>query len=194
MSINALKVWRSIDFAVIEKCRLNIPLRQRPSKLVLEIVGQQLALGVIEPSSGGKRLGYTDKSIEQIIELTHGAVTYSQVRAALRALEQEPLFKTVRKSTRGVDGMPGRAPRRVMYLYDPCNWIIQSGLERTLNSHDSSLDDDPFSVRYDLIESGADHTTLQQPTSTSSYTKQSARRSRPGKSSYELRYGVPEPF
>ncbi len=173
MSIQALKVWLDIDSSVIEECRLRIPLKQRPSFAAMIMVGQTLALGVIEPGSKGKRLGYSDKSIEQIIALNHGAVSYHQVRSALRALDQEPLFKTVRRSTRGENGKPGRAPRRVMYMYDPCNWIDHCVANPTLIDNESEWDSDPFSEGCNPDWSGAYHTPLLQPSFTNSYTYKS---------------------
>lgn len=133
------------------------------------MVGQSLALGVIAPSPK-IRLGFTDKSIEQIINMNHGALSHHQVRAALRGLNQEPLFKTIRNSTRGINGMPGRAPRRVMYLYDPCNWLRRGVVNPTLINDESEWDDDPFSVGYDANERGEYRTPLKHSSFTNPYT------------------------
>jgi len=194
MSIDALKVWQAIDPAVLEECRLRIPERQRPSLMAMVMVGQSLALGVIAPSPKA-RLGYSDKSIEQIIKMNHGALSHHQVRAALRGLTQEPLFKTVRHSTRGVNGMPGRAPRRVMYLYDPCDWLGRDVVNPTLINDESAWDEDPFSVGYDANKSGAYRTPLIQRSFTNSSTNaQNSTHNFQRKSAYERKYGTPEPF
>jgi hypothetical protein len=194
MSFEALNVWQAIDPAVLEECRMRIPEKQRPSYMAMVMVGQSLALGVIAPSPK-IRLGYSDKSIEQIIKMNHGALSHHQVRAALRALNQEPLFKTTRKSTRGISGMAGRAPRRVMYLYDPCNWLGRGVVDPTLIIDESEWDEDPFSVGYDANERGEYHTPLKHSSYTNSYTntEQSKNKSKK-KSAYERKHGEPEPF
>lgn len=102
--------------------------------------------------------------------MNHGALSHHQVRAALRGLNQEPLFKTIRNSTRGINGMPGRAPRRVMYLYDPCNWIGRGVVDPTLINDESEWDDDPFSVGYEANQSGEYHTPLKHSSYTNPYT------------------------
>ena len=169
MSIDALKVWQAIDPAVLEECRMRIPERQRPSFIAMVMVGQSLALGVIAPSPK-IRLGYSDKSIDQIISMYHGALSHHQVRAALRGLNQDPLFKTVRNSTRGINGMSGRAPRRVMYLYDPCNWIGRGVVYPTLIKDESEWDEDPFSVGCNTNDRGEYHTPLKHSPYTNPYT------------------------
>ena len=194
MSIDALKVWQAIDPAVLEECRMRIPERQRPSFMAMVMVGQSLALGVIAPSPK-IRLGYSDKSIEQIISMNHGALSHNQVRAALRGLNQDPLFKTVRNSTRGVNGMAGRAPRRVMYKYDPCNWIGRGVVDPTLINDESEWDEDPFSVGYDSNERGEYHTPLKHSSYTNPYTYAQKSKNRSQKlSAYEKKYGEEEPF
>jgi len=169
MSFEALNVWQAIDPAVLEECRMRISERQRPSFKAMVMVGQSLALGVIAPSPK-IRLGYSDKSIGQIIKMNHGALSHHQVRAALRAFNQEPLLKTTRNSTRGITGMAGRAPRRVMYLYDPCNWIGRGAVDPTLINDESEWDEDPFSVGYDANERGEYHTPLKHSSYTNPYT------------------------
>ena len=174
---------------------MKIPARQRPSGIAMEMVGQSLALGVIEWKKGSARLGYTDKSIEQIIEMCHGALTYDQVRAAFRALEQRPLFKTIRKQTRGIKGMPGRAPRRVMHLYDPCDWLDQGGFKHTMNETESSWDGDAFRVGFKPNERGSYHTPLKQSSYTTSYTYAKSTNNRSRKmSAYERATEEEEPF
>jgi hypothetical protein len=169
MSFDALNVWQAIDPVVLEECRMRIPERQRPSYKAMVMVGQSLALGVIAPSQR-VRLGYSDKSIEQIIRMNHGALSHHQVRAALRALNQEPLFKTIRNSTRGINGMAGRAPRRVMYSYDPCNWIGRGVVDPTLIEDQSGWGEDPFGVGSDANGSGEYHTPLIHSSYTNAYT------------------------
>jgi hypothetical protein len=194
MSIDALKVWQAIDPAVLEECRMRIPERQRPSFMAMVMVGQSLALGVIAPSPK-IRLGYSDKSIEQIISMNHGALSHHQVRAALRGLNQDPLFKTVRNSTRGINGMSGRAPRRVMYLYDPCNWIGRGVVDPTLITDESEWDEDPFSVGCNANDRGEYHTPLKHSSYTNPYTYAPKSKNRSQKiSAYERKNGEPEPF
>jgi hypothetical protein len=162
--------------------------------MAMVMVGQSLALGVIAPSPK-IRLGYSDKSIEQIISMNHGALSHNQVRAALRGLNQDPLFKTVRNSTRGVNGMAGRAPRRVMYKYDPCNWIGRGVVDPTLINDESEWDEDPFSVGYDSNERGEYHTPLKHSSYTNPYTYAQKSKNRSQKlSAYEKKYGEEEPF
>ena len=194
MSFEALNVWQAIDPAVLEECRMRIPEKQRPSYMAMVMVGQSLALGVIAPSPKIK-LGFTDKSIEQIINMNHGALSHHQVRAALRGLNQEPLFKTIRNSTRGINGMPGRAPRRVMYLYDPCNWLRRGVVDPTLINDESEWDEDPFNVGYDANERGEYHTPLKHSSYTNPYTyAQNSKNKSQKKSAYEMKYGEEEPF
>lgn len=194
MSFDALKVWQAIDPAVLEECRMRIPEKQRPSYMAMVMVGQSLALGVIAPSPKIK-LGFTDKSIEQIMNMNHGALSHHQVRAALRGLNQEPLFKTIRNSTRGINGMPGRAPRRVMYLYDPCNWLRRGVIDPTLINDESEWDEDPFGAGYDANERGEYHTPLIHSSYTDSHTSTKQTRNKSEKkSAYERKYGEKEPF
>jgi hypothetical protein len=186
VSFDALNVWQAIDPAVLEECRMRIPEKQRPSYMAMVMVGQSLALGVISPSPKIK-LGFTDKSIEQIINMNHGALSHHQVRAALRGLNQEPLFKTIRNSTRGINGMPGRAPRRVMYLYDPCNWLRRGVVDPTLNNDESEWDNDPFSVGYDANQSGEYHTPLKHSSYTNPYTNAQKSKTKSSKGSRRRR-------
>jgi hypothetical protein len=186
VSFDALNVWQAIDPAVLEECRMRIPERQRPSFMAMVMVGQSLALGVIAPSPK-IRLGYSDKSIEQIISMNHGALSHHQVRAALRGLNQDPLFKTVRKSTRGISGMAGRAPRRVMYLYDPCNWLGRGVVDPTLINDESEWDEDPFSVGYDANERGGYHTPLKHSSYTNPYTYAQKSKTKSSKGSRRIR-------
>ena len=173
---------------------MRIPEKQRPSYMAMVMVGQSLALGVIAPSPKIK-LGFTDKSIEQIINMNHGALSHHQVRAALRGLNQEPLFKTVRKSTRGINGMPGRAPRRVMYLYDPCNWLRRGVVDPALINDESEWDEDPFGVGSDTNERGAYHTPLKHSSYTNPYTYAQNSKNKSQKiSDYEKKNGKKEPF
>jgi len=170
MGIEALKAWRAIPPDVIEACRMSLPARHRPSRHAMELVAQSLALGVIEPGGKLKQAGFTDKSIQQVIDECHGVVTYEQVRAALRALEKQPLFKTIRRSTRGKEGGSGRAPRRVMYCYDPCNHLKQSGLNPTSISQDSECGEKRISVGSNEVHRGAYLTALIQDLFTDPYT------------------------
>ena len=91
--------------------------------------------------------------------------------------------------------MPGRAPRRVMYLYDPCNWLRRGVVDPTLINDESEWDEDPFNVGYDANERGEYHTPLKHSSYTNPYTyAQNSKNKSQKKSAYEMKYGEEEPF
>jgi hypothetical protein len=120
MSGDALKaVWEAapIDWDTIESFRLAIPDKRRPSQHSIAIVDFALATFVI-PSRG-----YADPTYEQILSRCPSIDSADTVKYALQVLSDAGRWVTVRRSCRGIDGMPGRAPQRVFFKHDPMNLI-----------------------------------------------------------------------
>ena len=120
MSGDALKaVWESapIDWTIIESFRLAIPDKRRPSQHSIAIVDFALASFVI-PSRG-----YADPTYEQILSRCPSIDSIDTVKYVLQVLSDSGRWITVRRSCRGIDGMPGRAPQRVFFKHDPMNLI-----------------------------------------------------------------------
>ena len=92
--------------------QLSIDENRRPSLDKVEIVGRLVAGGVID------EVGYCDLTYEQIKAKSRN-ISISWVQPCLMVWTNSALLVTVRRSTRGLKGQSGRAPRRVFTFYDP---------------------------------------------------------------------------
>jgi hypothetical protein len=114
-----IAIWKSdpIVWDSIEPYRLALKTKRRPSKHAIAIVDQALALCVI-PSRG-----YADPTYEQILSRCPSISSIDTVKYSLQVLSDSGRWVTVRRSCRGQEGMPGRAPRRVFFRHDPMGLI-----------------------------------------------------------------------
>ena len=96
----------------IVAAQLAIDENRRPSLDKVEIVGRLVAGGVID------EVGYCDLTYEQIKAKSRN-ISISWVQPCLMVWTNSALLVTVRRSTRGLKGQSGRAPRRVFTFYDP---------------------------------------------------------------------------
>lgn len=96
----------------VVSAQLAIPEKRRPSLDKVEIVGRLVAGGVID------EVGYCDLTYEQIKAKSRN-ISISWVQPCLMVWTNSALLVTVRRSTRGLKGQSGRAPRRVFTFYDP---------------------------------------------------------------------------
>ena len=96
----------------IVSAQLAIDENRRPSLDKVEIVGRLVAGGVID------EVGYCDLTYEQIKAKSRN-ISISWVQPCLMVWTNSALLVTVRRSTRGLKGQSGRAPRRVFTFYDP---------------------------------------------------------------------------
>ena len=96
----------------IVKAQLAIPEERRPGMDKVEIVGRIIAGGVID------EVGYCDLTYGQIAAKSWN-ISVSMVKPCIMVWNNSALLITVRRSTRGLKGEPGRAPRRVFTFYDP---------------------------------------------------------------------------
>ncbi len=120
MSGDALvAIWETapIDWNVIEPIRLAIPDKRRPSQHVIAIIDSALASFVI-PSRG-----YADPTYEQILSRCSSIDSTDTVKYALQVLRDAGRWITIRASSQGQKGKPGRAPRRVFFKHDPMNLL-----------------------------------------------------------------------
>ena len=95
---------------------MSIPRNRRPSKNVVEIVARTLAGGFLDLR------GYVDLTIKQIFELNR-TLSIDRIEWAIKCLTDAGELITVRRSTQGFKGQPGRAPRRVFRCYNPKGFI-----------------------------------------------------------------------
>ena len=96
----------------VVKAQLAIDEHRRPSMDKVEIVGRLVAGGVIDV------VGYCDLTYEQIKAKSRN-ISISWVQPCLMVWTNSDLLVTVRRSTKGMKGQSGRAPRRVFTFYDP---------------------------------------------------------------------------
>ena len=96
----------------VVKAQLAIDEHRRPSMDKVEIVGRLVAGGVIDV------VGYCDLTYEQIKAKSRN-ISISMVQPCLMVWTNSDLLVTVRRSTKGMKGQSGRAPRRVFTFYDP---------------------------------------------------------------------------
>ena len=115
MSGECLKAWNHLPadrWKKIEDTRMSIPSNRRPSKNVVEIVARTFAGGFIDER------GYVDLTFKQILELNR-TLSIDRIEWAIKCLTDAGELITVRRSTQGFKGQPGRAPRRVFRCYNP---------------------------------------------------------------------------
>ena len=96
----------------VVKAQLAIDEHRRPSMDKVEIVGRIIAGGVID------EVGYCDLAYEQIAAKSWN-ISVSMVQPCIKVWNDSGLLITHRRSTKGQNGQPGRAPRRVFTFYDP---------------------------------------------------------------------------
>jgi hypothetical protein len=94
--------------------RLGIPRERRPSKKVVELVVLALAWRFIDEK------GYVDSTIDQILADCK-TLSRDRIEWSLFCLKEAGVLITVRRSTQGLKGQSGRAPRRVFSFYNPKN-------------------------------------------------------------------------
>lgn len=102
----------------VVKAQIEIEERRRPGMDKVEIVGRIIAGGVID------EVGYCDLAYEQVAAKSWN-ISVSMVKPCIKVWNDSGLLITVRKSTKGQNGQPGRAPRRVFTFYDPQGLIKQ---------------------------------------------------------------------
>ena len=103
----------------VVKAQLAIDEHRRPGMDKVEIVGRIIAGGVID------EVGYCDLTYEQIAAKSWN-ISVSMVQPCIKVWNDSGLLITHRRSTKGQNGQPGRAPRRVFTFYDPQDLIEQS--------------------------------------------------------------------
>ena len=91
---------------------------RRPGMDKVEIVGRIIAGGVID------EVGFCDLAYEQIAAKSWN-ISVSMVKPCIRVWNDSGLLITHRRSTKGQNWQPGRAPRRVFTFYDPRSLIKQ---------------------------------------------------------------------
>ena len=96
----------------VVKAQLAIDEHRRPSMDKVEIVGRIIAGGVID------EVGYCDLTYEQIAAKSWN-ISVSMVQPCIKVWNDSGSLITHRRSTKGQNGEPGRAPRRVFTFYDP---------------------------------------------------------------------------
>ncbi len=113
----------------VVKAQLAIDEHRRPSMDKVEIVGRIIAGGVID------EVGYCDLTYEQIAAKSWN-ISVSMVQPCIKVWNDSGLLITHRRSTKGQNGQPGRAPRRVFTFYDPQSLIgkpkLQTQATRTI--------------------------------------------------------------
>ena len=96
----------------VVKAQFAIDEHRRPSMDKVEIVGRIIAGGVID------EVGYCDLTYEQIAAKSWN-ISVSRVKPCIKVWSDSGLLITTRRSSKGQNGEPGRAPRRVFTFYDP---------------------------------------------------------------------------
>ncbi len=96
----------------VVKAQLAIDEHRRPCMDKVEIVGRIIAGGVID------EVGYCDLTYEQIAAKSWN-ISVSMVQPCIKVWNDSGLLIRHRRSTKGQNGQPGRAPRRVFTFYDP---------------------------------------------------------------------------
>ncbi len=117
MSAICIEKWKTLSdeqWQKIEQVRLGIPRARRPSKKVIELVVLALAWRFIDEK------GYVDSTIDQILADCK-SLSRDRIEWSLFCLSQAGVLITVKRSTQGLKGQSGRAPRRVFSFYNPKN-------------------------------------------------------------------------
>ena len=117
MSAICTEKWKTLpdeQWQKIEQVRLGMPRNRRPSKKAVEILVVALAWRFIDEK------GYVDSTIDQILADCK-SLSRDRIEVTLFCLSQAGVLKTVKRSTQGLKGQSGRAPRRVFSFYNPKN-------------------------------------------------------------------------
>lgn len=117
MSAICIEKWKTLpdeQWQKIEQVRLGMPRNRRPSKKAVEILVVALAWRFIDEK------GYVDSTIDQILADCK-SLSRDRIEWSLFCLSQAGVLITVRRSTQGLKGQSGRAPRRVFSFYNPKN-------------------------------------------------------------------------
>ena len=117
-----LAIWdlNESDWILIKSVREKITQKRRPSLHAVSIVNTALATAVI-PSRG-----YADPTYDQIKSRCPTIKDDGTIKHALQVLTDAGIWITVRRSSSGQKGQPGRAPRRVFFRHDPFGLILAS--------------------------------------------------------------------
>lgn len=115
-----LAIWdlNESDWILIESVRKKIPDKRRPSLHAVSIVNTALATAVISSR------GYADPTYEQIRSRCPTLKDDGTIKHSLQVLTEAGIWVTVRRSSSGQKGQPGRAPRRVFFRHDPFGLIL----------------------------------------------------------------------
>ena len=119
MSAICTEKWKTLpdeQWQKIEQVRLGMPRNRRPSKKAVEILVVALAWRFIDEK------GYVDSTIDQILADCK-SLSRDRVEVSLFCLSEAGVLITVKHSTQGLKGLPGRAPRRVFSFYNPKNLV-----------------------------------------------------------------------
>lgn len=114
-----MEMWKTLPDAQwqkIELVRLGMPKGRRPSKKAIELVVLALAWRFIDEK------GFVDSTINQILADSK-SLSRDRIEVVLWCLKESGVLITVRRSTQGLKGQPGRAPRRVFSFYNPKNLV-----------------------------------------------------------------------
>jgi len=117
-----LAIWdlNESDWILIKSVREKIPQKRRPSLHAVSIVNTALATAVIQSR------GYADPTYDQIKSRCPTIKDDGTIKHALQVLTDAGIWITVRRSSSGQKGQPGRAPRRVFFRHDPFRLILAS--------------------------------------------------------------------
>ena len=117
-----LAIWdlNESDWILIKSVRVKIPQKRRPSLHAVSIVNTALATAVIQSR------GYADPTYDQIKSRCPTIKDDGTIKHALQVLTDAGIWITVRRSSSGQKGQPGRAPRRVFFRHDPFGLILAS--------------------------------------------------------------------
>jgi hypothetical protein len=115
MSAEAMKAARKLStetWGHIEAVRLAVPEKRRPSHALIQLVLREVAWCYVDA------LGYADPTLAQIASTLY-QFSERSIAAALKVLQDAGIVPVLRNATRGLDGQPGRAPRRGLSFCNP---------------------------------------------------------------------------
>jgi hypothetical protein len=115
MSADAYKAVRALPDDVwgqIEETRLRVPAHRRPSAARVQLVLREIAWCFVDD------VGYADPTVAQITS-TLKDMSADSVSECLTVLRDAGVVPVLRRSTRGLKGKPGRAPRRGLSFHSP---------------------------------------------------------------------------
>ena len=119
MSAICIEKWKTLpdeQWQKIELVRLGMERKRRPSKKAIELVVLTLAWKLIDEK------GYVDSTIDQILADCK-SLSRDRIEVSLFCLTEAGVLITVKRSTQGFKGQPGRAPKRVFSFYNPKNLV-----------------------------------------------------------------------